>query len=85
MKKISLRELNLNGKLMFQCKKVAYVLEGSRMPYPYSKGDPSFCYLHYYNESYFVTWHIISDRQREFHNLSDAYGMIQLFIQCVKY
>jgi len=84
MKKISLKELNENGQLMFECKKIAFVRGAERQPSLYKKGDPSVCYLHFYKNAYIVTQHIVSDYQREFHELADAYKMFQDFVDAVK-
>lgn len=84
MKKISLKELNANGQLMLECRKVAFIRGEERRPFLYKKGDPCVCYVHYYKNAYFVTQHIVSDYQREFHELADAYKMFQDFVNAVK-
>lgn len=84
MKRISLKELNANGQLMFECRKVAFIRGEERSPFLYRKGDPSVCYVHFYKNAYIVTQHIVSDYQRECHELNDAYKMLQDFIDACK-
>lgn len=79
-KKYSLLELNSKGLLILFCKKVAFIREDSRQPYMYNR-DPSTCYVHYYNNMYVVTQHIVRDLQLEFRLFEDAKSVFANFVE----
>ena len=83
-KNVSLRELNENGQIICQFKKVAFIRNDERLPNLYASNDPSTCYLHYYKDAYYVTQHICSTIQLEFHNFDDAQNMFCQFLECIK-
>lgn len=82
-KDISLRLLNQEGDLILFYKKVAFVNDCDRKPHLYGSGDPTTCYVHYYNDMYVVTQHIVSDVQLKFYKLSDAQHMFAEFVNHV--
>lgn len=84
MFKISLKELNANGQLIAECKKVAFFFGDERRPLLYRKGDPIVCYLHYYNDEYVVSSHIICDVQVKYDTYDYAYARLQEIVNSIK-
>lgn len=83
-KNVSLKELNTNGQLICQIKKVAFIRDDERLPSLYGKNDPSTCYLHFYKDAYYVTQHICSTIQIKFYGFADAQKMFSQFIECIQ-
>ena len=83
-KNVSLRELNENGQLICQFKKVSFIRNGERRPYLYCSNDPTTCYLHYYKNAYYVTQHICSTFQIEYHDFECAQTKFYEVIGCCK-
>lgn len=81
--KISLRELNINGQLIEMCKKVRFVCASDRRPYFYYD-RPTTCYIHYYNDMYVVTQHILSSEQVSYYKFSDAQRKFEEFVSLIE-
>lgn len=84
MEKISLMKLNREGILIAEVKKNAFIMKEKRMPCMFRKGDSSTCYLHYYNDMYYVTLHIATTLQMQYYKFEDAQTMIHEFFECIK-
>lgn len=84
MEQISLTKLNREGILIACVKKNAFVCAESRMPYLYQQGDPSTCYLHSFEDYYYVTQHITTTIQLRFYKFEDAQSAFANFVECIK-
>lgn len=83
MERISIDKLNREGNLIAVIKKNAFVREDARMPYVYKQGGASTCYLHYFNDKYYVTQHVISTIQIPYYSFKDAQQAFNNFLECI--